>query len=187
MKYSLKYLYLPILCGLTLILQGQLAVANEAHKLDDDRKIYLGGSVGQVSLDTFEDIGFDDTLAYRVVGGVQFSPYFGFEVAYVDFDDTDGDDSISKLSVDGTNAVARGIYPLNDKFSVFGKLGFFVWEGEIKAQGGVPARSDGTDLNYGIGLQYYLGGQFDLTLEYNVFELDDADADSILFGFLFYP
>jgi OOP family OmpA-OmpF porin len=163
---------------------------------------YLGGSVGQTDFDseitsgliTSGSVDTKDT-AFKLFGGYMFNRNFGVEAAYVnlgeasysgmfDLDPVTG----GKVEASGFNISALGSFPMAPTFSVFGKIGLFIWEAEATdITGGVPfsQKNDGTDLSFGIGVSYDFARNLSVRGEWERFTLDEADADVLSIGFAY--
>lgn len=89
---------------------------------------------------------------------------------------------------DGWLFGVRGVLPINDKFSLNGRLGWYDWKADLKATanavltwGGTayPANAtvtqsvDGNDMYYGIGATYNINKQLGVGIGYMQFDLDD--------------
>lgn len=177
---------------------------------------YVGASGGEEDAKDFDDvcddlgsIGFvgscDETdNGWKIFGGYQFTPNWGLEVFYADLGEAEARGTAPDLGVpvsvsvdaevDGFGASAVGTWPINDKFSVFGKVGFFTWDLNTSLRGtaidvGVPVLAsidkddDGTDLTYGIGAQYSFNETFAIRVEWERFD-DVGDAVESDFDFL---
>ena len=115
--------------------------------------VYIGAAIGQAKAkDACNGIpGCDDKdTTWGLFAGYRLHRNFAAEIGYHDL----GSASAGGFKFEGKawELVGLGIVPLNDQFSVYGKLGFF--RGEVKSQG---ISETNTDLTYG------LGGQFDAT------------------------
>jgi hypothetical protein len=58
------------------------------------------------------------------------------------------------------------------------KVGYLWWDAESSVAG-VSAGEDGSDVFFGLGTGFALTETFDLRLEYELYQLDDADAHSV--------
>jgi OOP family OmpA-OmpF porin len=163
-----------------------LAVAGQAAAQG-----YLGGSIGQSDYDegvaggliTSGQVDGKDN-GFKIFGGYMFQPNFGVELAYVDL----GAASYSgdffgapvtggKVEATGLNISALGRLPLSGAFSLFGKIGLFMWEADASdITGGVPFSdsADGNDLSFGVGLAYDFTRNLGARVEWERF---DADGD----------
>ena len=115
--------------------------------------VYAGLAIGQSKFtDACNGIpGCDDKdTAWGLFAGYRLHRNFAAEIGYHDL----GSASAGGSHFDATawELVGLGIWPINDQFSVYGKLGLF--RGEAKSAG---LSESNTDLTYGIG------GQFDAT------------------------
>jgi OOP family OmpA-OmpF porin len=180
-------------CALTL--SGALAATQASAQA------FVGGSIGQGDIDDEITSGLIDSgsvdgkdTAWKIFGGYMFNKNFGVEAAYVDL----GEVSYSGLfggapvtggavELTGFNISALGSYPINEQFSVFGKIGLFLWDAEASdTTGGVPfsAKDDGTDVSFGVGLGYNFSRNLGVRAEWEMFKTDDADASLISVGVL---
>lgn len=112
------------------------------------------------------------------------NPNIAFEAAWVDLGEVSGSVGGATVSaeVDGWTLAAKGILPLNEQFSVFGKLGMIRWD----VEGGGAASGiddDGTDLMYGIGAQYMFTDRVGIVGEWEWYDIDD-DVDLLSIGVL---
>jgi OOP family OmpA-OmpF porin len=167
----------------------------------DDSGFYIGAGFGEMAIEVNDiaDLGvkFDDSgTTWKILGGYRFMKYFGAEVEYID--GGDAEDSFREeegpyfaeadvtISLSGWNASAVGILPLGEKFSVFGKLGFIMWDADFEAKldTNVPdvadfserGTDDGTDLSWGLGAEFDFTDNFGVIVEYQSFEISDTDA-----------
>jgi OOP family OmpA-OmpF porin len=123
-----------------------------------------------------------------------FGRHFGLEGAYVDLGDVRYSGSFSgtpvsggKVELKGYNIAAMLSYPMSEEFSLFGKLGIFLWE--LRASdttGGRPFSSSnrGRDVSFGLGAGYNLGRHLAVRAEWERFKLDDVGADLLSAGLL---
>ncbi len=138
----------------------------------------------------------DDTdTAWKIFAGYQYNRYLGVEVGYVDLGEIDVDaittaPTAATIKADvETQGVALsvvGSYPINDKFSVFGRVGAFYWDTEASAaavvSGAVAKASeddDGIDLLFGAGAEYGFTRNIGVRLEWERYDVDGDDVDMI--------
>jgi OOP family OmpA-OmpF porin len=98
---------------------------------------YIGAEVGQA------DFGSDEDTAFKLIGGYQFHRNIAAEIGYGMLADKGGTE-VTSLEV-----VAVGMFPVMDRLSVIGKLGF----ANVEFESG-PISEDSTELTYGVGVQY---------------------------------
>lgn len=178
-----------------------LLVASPAMAADDSG-FYIGAGFGEtaVEVNDIADLGlkFDDSgTTWKILGGYQFMKYFGAELEYIDAGDAEdrwresaggySAEVDASIGFSGFNASAVGILPLGEKFNVFGKLGFIMWDADFEVSGSVVGpdidedfrdrgTDDGTDLSWGIGAGFNFTENLGVRLEYQSFEISDTDA-----------
>ena len=111
---------------------------------------YAGGGIG---------MNDESETAWRLFGGYRFHRNIAVEAGYMDL----GDVSIGGQPADGKvwELVGLGIFPLNDMFSLYGKLGGY--RGEAKGSG-ITERHN--DLTYGLGGQMDFSRNLGVRLEW---------------------
>ncbi len=139
------------------------------HASDVDS--YLGISVGQSD---FEDAcsGCDDTdTAGKIFMGVH-REYFGVEAGFVWFGEAPTPTKGKANDMFGVQMQVVGIYPVNDQFSGFAKIGGLVYEGD----------EIDTDVTWalGAGIQYNFKYGFGIRAEYEWFSDIDSVGDTSL-------
>ncbi|MDI5922626.1 porin family protein [Halomonas sp. LR5S13] len=158
---------------------------------------YLGAGIGHASLDNeglswLDRNGFntdDSDTGYKLFAGYQFNPNFAVEASYVDLGDfsasgAEGSDSVNlELGIDGFTAALVGKLPIQNGFSVHGKLGMIAWDADIDGNATVDgtyyretAGEDGTDPFYGIGAEYEID-QVMMRAEYERYDISDSGED----------
>ncbi|WP_293234481.1 outer membrane beta-barrel protein [Paludibacterium sp.] len=107
---------------------------------------YLDNSLAQYGVHASKN---DTDTAYKLQLGYQLNRYFAIEGGYVDLGKASysiagtGSQGSLEYKASGVNAVAVGILPLNDQFSVFGKVG------------GIVARVEGSGATSGSGVRIW--------------------------------
>ncbi len=131
----------------------------------EDMHMYIGANVGSAQIDV---TGFDASTAFSVLAGHKFNSNFAAEVAYVNFGSVDvapGDTvKSSAMSLSGV-----GSFPLNDQFSLFGKLGVASTTVE-----GTGFSEKNTGVTYGVGAQFDFDRQFAIRAGYDAYKIGDA-------------
>lgn len=185
-----------VLVASGLALSGLLAATQASAQA------FIGGSIGQSDVDESITTGLitsgvvdgKDT-GFKVFGGYMFNRNIGVEAAYVDLGEVSYSGRFGaalvtggKVEVTGFNIAALGSFPINEQFSVFGKIGLFIWDVEASdVTGGVPfsAKNDGTDISFGLGVGYNFTRNLGVRAEWERFKVelaDKADADLISIG-----
>ena len=163
---------------------------------------FFGGSLGQSDID--ESIVAERGLissgsiegkdnGFKIFGGGYFSPRFGAELAYVDLGEAtySGDFfgsavTAGKVGIWGYNLAALVRFPLGERFSLFGKLGVFLWESEQSdLTDGAPTSSttrgwDGG--SFGIGVAWRFTDNLSARVEFEQFPVDTSDASLLSLG-----
>jgi opacity protein-like surface antigen len=158
---------------------GMLSFAAQAA----DNGIYLGGSVGQSSVqydESFEgqNLNFDaSATGFKVIAGWRFLDWLAVEGNYIDLGS--GDDRVLgekvESDVSGISLSAVGFVPLGP-VDLFARVGAINWDADLDAPGlGASASDDGTDLTYGIGAQFRVWS-LSIRGEYEIFDISDADT-----------
>lgn len=153
---------------------------------------YVGGSFGQSTYD-LDDAGLIATSrdekdnAWKLYGGFEFNQNWGVEVGYANLGELRNVYNVSGTSVSLTGkahsvyVAGTGTLPLNDQFSVFGKLGLAANHTSATGRAGNFALSDsGNKIGalIGVGAAYNVTKNVAVTLEYENFGkvADDAKA-----------
>ena len=111
----------------------------------------------------------DRDTGYKLYGGYQFKKYFALEAGYFDLGKFEfmattvpAGTLRGNIKVKGLNFDAVGMFPFNERFSVFGRVGLIYAEakdsfsgtGLVTAQNSNPRKSD-TNYKLGLGRQYH--------------------------------
>ena len=159
---------------------------------------YVGGGFGGS-----DDKGLDeDDTGFKVFGGYRANKYLAFEGAIVALGEFRSGNAFSQnrlsLEKDGLSLEFVGILPIGQRFELFGKAGFFVWEVRVDdlctpfGSGFVCVEDatldDGTDATYGVGFQAHFTGGWNGRLEWQRFMdvgIDDVDflSVNVIYGF----
>ena len=161
---------------------GEASAQNINQNTLDQNVIDLFGSVGLSVVDATSDLDDSDT-GFGLAGGYQVSPYFAAELAYVDLGDTsyqadgtvtDGIDTFDAgLGIDQSAAgpvfSILGIWPIGERFSVVGRLGFALMsvdaDATVSIDGESASESAGTDRS---NMVYGVGGEFSINRNFGV-------------------
>jgi OmpA-OmpF porin, OOP family len=176
-----------------------LALAASLAGTQVSAQAFVGGSLGQSDIDEEITAGLIDSgtvdakdTGWKIFGGYMFNRHVGVEAAYlnlgeVSYSGTFGGLPVTggKVELTGFNIAALGSYPISEQFSVFGKLGLFIWDAEASdTTGGAlfSATADGTDLSFGVGVSYNFTRNLGLRAEWEMFKTDEADATLLSIG-----
>jgi len=143
-----------------LLAAGLLSlVAVSTPALSQDTGWYVGLGVGQskADLDCTGTTSCDDNdTAWNIFGGYQFNKHFGAELGYTNLGKPSLGDAISTATfkTKGFEVLGVGTYPINQQFSVYGKLGFFRWDLDANDNVFGSISESGTDFTHAIGVKY---------------------------------
>ncbi len=137
---------------------------------------YFGFGLGSVSPDNSV---YDSMMGWKLFGGYSVSRYLALEAGYISFGKMDGpvmpNGEIKAVSSSGLEFSAIGSYPFADKFAVFGKLGFLVWDSKWSNSGptGGMVTTGDVDLFYGLGGRFDLSSSIGFLGAWERYSLDD--------------
>jgi opacity protein-like surface antigen len=130
-----------------------------------DHSYNLGGATN-VSSDGYKASG-------KIFGGYDFDQTWGVEAGYTDFRKSQADYTLNgtagRAESDGHSFYLAGkaTAPINEQFSVFGKLGAAQNKASLSSTNGTYNTSlSKTELYAGVGVQYKLNQKVALTAEY---------------------
>lgn len=156
---------IEIISGLTLLACASFAQAEP----------YVGFQVGTLDYDL---PNFDDPTSIEVYVGSRLNENLAVELNYVDFGESeDGIPPVWTLSGSTFGVGAKFFVPVADGIDLYGRLGVHTWEVELKEAGfGQLAKDDGTDIFYGMGMNFDLSENISLGANYAIFQMDEEDA-----------
>ena len=154
---------------------------------------YVGGSVGYVTarkgcqgLLSGGGRGCDSTdFAFGVFGGYQVNRYLSAELGYRNlgkvraFGGTSSSDNISAQVWDFTG---MGIWPIEERFSAYGRLGGYYATLDTSARG--VASQSNSQLTYGGGLQWDFFGRYGVRADWQRYR--KVGKESSLYGVNYY-
>jgi uncharacterized repeat protein (TIGR01451 family) len=157
----------------------------------------LGWSINNASVD-------DTDTAWKAYAGFAFNEYIAVEGGFVDLGEveTEFGATVAPTQIDAILSDTYSIHPVlgdgwfgsvvlswpvsPDRFSLTARAGLFGWESDIDVRvisggtGSVSDRDSGTDMLYGVGIEWRLNEQWSLMADWERYELKDwVDAPSI--------
>jgi len=139
-------------------------------------EFFLGAGYGRYDINE-DDFDEDDTV-WKAYAGFSFNQALGVELSWVDFNEAR--EAGNSLDADGWGAAAVLSLPLSENFALYGKAGQFFWETEASGLGpGVRPDDDGDDPFFGAGAKFRLNDLLDLRLEWERYDVADADLDTV--------
>lgn len=145
---------------------------------------YMGFNMGSAEVDTINE----SDLGYKFYGGY-LGENFGAEMAFVGLGDGYTPDN---LDVSGLSFEFIGRLPVSSSFSLLGKFGIFWWTVENCDTGyyyyycPYGTYNDGSDLTYGLGLQYDFNNRISIRGEWEEFnDVSGSDISLLSAGILY--
>ena len=170
-----KSLIIAFVCFLTFTLP--------AHAVNSGW--YLGFNMGSAEVDVINE----SDMGYKFYGGY-LGENFGAEIAFVGLGD---DYTPENLDVSGLSFEFMGRLPLGSSFSLLGKFGIFWWTVDNCDPGyyyyyycDEGTYIDGSDLTYGLGLQYDLNDRVSIRGEWEEYKDVNGSDISLLSAGLIY-
>jgi OOP family OmpA-OmpF porin len=165
----------------------------------DNLSIYGGLGVGAGQIDSGDIPGDadavggvdDESTVYKAFIGTNLNEMFALEAGYISFGDveeedpdTDIFDEATSFEADGITTSLIGFLPITERFLVHAKVGALFWDAESRV-GQVSAGEDGTDAFFGVGATYEFTERWAVRGEYDRFQLDDTDIDTVFASVVF--
>ena len=161
---------------------------------------YVGGSLGQSEVDDFcsifgPGISCDEKdSAWKFFGGYQVNRNFALELGYTNLGEVSARDNTGTLRLESTawEVVGIGSIPI-DRFSLYGKLGVYRADTELRFRGSGLSESDDestTDLTFGFGVRYDFTRNLAVRAEWQKYSdveaagLGEGDVDVMSVGVL---
>jgi OOP family OmpA-OmpF porin len=180
-----------------LIAAAGLAASSAMAQSMADRGVYVGGSFGQAEAgnwcDSAAGIGIsncdDKDSGWKAFAGYRFSRNLAAELSYINFGEYTARATVGATNIDvkadatAWGLAAVGIFPLSERFDLFGKLGFVRGESEGSGSSGgvtVNVGDKGTELHYGFGATYNFTRNLGLRAEWEM--VNDADLSLLSIG-----
>jgi OOP family OmpA-OmpF porin len=188
---------------------GESSVNNVQQGELDQNLIDAFGTVGLTVVDATSNLDDSDT-GFGLAGGYQVNPWFAAELTYVDLGDityeasgtvTDGVGTFAsdfglEQSAAGPVFSLLGIWPIGERFSVFGRLGIALMSVDADVDvtiDGVSATdsvsTDRSNMIYGIGGEFLFNERFGLRLGWDRYAevgsedlTGDTDYDLVSLG-----
>jgi len=94
-----------------------------------------------------------------------------------------------KSTATGVGANAKFSYAFNTKSSIAGRVGLMSWNIDTTVSGSnistASLTTTGTDLFYGLGYKYQLSDKYDITADYDIYNVDTEQLNMISVGILY--
>lgn len=153
---------------------GLLAVSSAAFS-----EFYVGGSLGQAD---FEPGDAQTSLELKT--GYRFNNYIAVEGYYLDLGKSEQTTLFGNVEneLDGVGLSVLGIYPINEQFEVYGKLGIYAWDSSVEISGNVEDSVSDEDFVYGIGAAWKVNDMVKLNLGYDTVSFGELDTDADIYS-----
>ena len=157
-------------------LLGVILASSATMSLQAFASPYIGASLGQSDYDAVED-----GTSYELKAGYKFSNNIAIQGSYIDFGDIDDNTPpVWTLSADAFELSVVGSYALGEKASLTGIFGVSMWDASVHEEGfGTLGGTDGTDILYGVGLDYVMNEAMSLVFQFKDYDIaiDGIDVD----------
>lgn len=166
-------------------------------QVQPDRGPYAGGSIGQSTADCdvsgIPGVSCDEKdTAWKIFGGYQINRNFGVELGYTDLGEVSATGAGVRINLETTawELVGVGSFPVADRFSLYGKLGFYRAENKVSSNiAGISGDKTTTDLTFGVGVRYDFTRSMGVRAEWQRYSkveapsgLGDSDIDVLSIG-----
>ena len=154
---------------------GVSADINVSRPQSGIESLYLGASIGQASYSELDD----SDIGFKLFAGISLNELVSVELGWVDFGSVESVGATVDASALYLGIV--GSYELQNDLSLYGKLGFSSWDADLKANT-VTASESGSDVTFGLGLNYQFSGHAGMQFSVDQYPLDDEDVTMFAIG-----
>lgn len=137
-------------------------------------------SVLASSSNLFSEVPTKPPVELELGPPVRVPSNLAMEVDYWDLGETLHNSGV--INTSGVNLAARAAWPFAQQWSMYSKLGVFLWQTQDVTARQLGALREGATLTYAGGMAWSLAQSLALNLEYTVFELNGVDGDGVGFG-----
>ena len=172
-------------------------------------RVYLGGSFGQseVQGDFCEGATTCDEKdsAWRIFGGYEFNRNFALEFGYANLGEATASGNVppftnvnARFETTAFDLTAVGILPLNNQFSVFGRIGLYRAETDLTGSATlgsvvipVSEGESNMDLTFAVGARFDITRNFSIRAEWQRYQdvgggdTGEADVDVMSIGLMY--
>jgi len=160
MKKSLSVLALALIAA---------AFAGSAHAAD--KGFYAGANLGRANSSISGLTSMTSDTGVSFVGGYQFTPYVAAEVSYnVLGNVVESAANPGNIALKGVSASVVGLYPINDRYTVLGRLGVSQTSMSVPGMSSIGR----TALSYGVAGQYKVDEKVAVRVSYDIYSVGDT-------------
>jgi OOP family OmpA-OmpF porin len=179
---SLKKTTITALMAVAGLAASQATFAQAAQ----DRGWYAGGSLGQSTADCdVSPFSCDDKdTSWKIFGGYQINRNFAVELGYANLGELTISGFGANITAESTawDLVGVGIFPINNQFSVYGKLGFYRGTVDVSSNVGGSGDDSTNGVTFGAGARYNFSPKVGLQAEWQRYGKLEAPSGSALSG-----
>ena len=174
---NMLFLAFPLIAGSAIAGSGGYDAHGSHGHVGNGRGAYAGIGFGrsEFSVDGNSET-YDDTNV-RAFLGYDLNRYFAVEGGVGSVPLKDYLNDVGDLTGIDVSILAK--LPVTSRMSAYARLGYWDWEYD-GSDAGKNHKVDGTDVLYGLGLDYQVSSKFKVRLDATRYEADDADLDTIL-------
>ncbi len=165
-----------------LLLASTLALVAGAAQADDLLGLYAGAGIMRAKEEDIFHTNFDlSNTAWKVYAGLRPTGFpLGIDVDYMDLGNASAGtfNGPARADTKAFAAYAVGYLPIPvPEIDVYGKAGLARWQfnGNITQPGLFSVSENGTDFAWGVGLGYHFLDRFTARVEYEHFNVREAD------------
>ena len=166
-----------------LLLASLLVLFAGAAQADDDLLgLYAGAGITRAKVEDIFHSNFNlSNTSWKIYAGLHPTGFpFGVDVDYMDLGSADSGTFLGPAHADtkAFAAYAVGYVPIPvPDIDVYGKAGLARWSfnGSLPQQGLLGLSENGTDFAWGVGGQVHFLGRFAVRIEYEHFNIREAD------------
>ncbi len=166
-----------------------------AQSVRAESEVYGGLGLGYSTF-KIDDLSFEGSAyATRQFLGLRYGDYVGVELGYTNFGTVkdrvavqqDQPSLVDRVETSGYDLALLGVYPIDSGLKVFGKLGAIRWDSEATLGSfPLPTKEDGTDLLWGVGLDFRGSERFHVRIEGEFVDIAFANSWWVLTTSLIY-
>ncbi|HQC29065.1 MAG TPA: outer membrane beta-barrel protein [Methylotenera sp.] len=154
----------------TTFVFGGLIITSSMAAFADDQGFYLGANagIGKPNINTPNGLDKSSSAVGGIVLGYKFNPYLGTELQYTGIGKVT-DNVRGTAKGDATSFTAIGTLPLNEDFSLYGKLGVAVTKTTVTSNLAPMNDATRTAPTYGAGAEYHLNKNLGMRLGWDYY------------------
>jgi len=176
-----------------LLVASALAVLPQSLRAESEIYGGIGAGYSTFKIDARDFEG--SAYAVQQFVGLRYGDYLGVELGFVDFGSVKdrvavepGQPSVvDRVETSGFDLALVGYYPVDSGLTAFGKLGAISWDSDVNlGTFPLPTKEDGTDLMFGLGLDFRGSERFHVRIEAEYVDIEFANSWWVLSTSLIY-